>query len=222
MSKRRTADQIVRLLREADRDLVKGLTVADICRQHVIADNTYYRWRQLHDPAKVDDARRVREREAEVERLKLLVAELLREKKCSRTSRKKSDNRLPATCRRWPPPGGVSGLRTESQSGAGPAPPDAPLSPSGSFAGGAAGPGYPPPGPPAPVLGLPADSRTLGANRLAGQTQTGPPAGARAELAAARAPATAPETGQKVGDKRQQLRESAGAVQERPALSEEP
>ena len=81
MSKRRTAQQIVRLLREADRDLAKGLTVADVCRKLGIADNTYYRWRQLHDPAKVDDARRVRELEGEVERLKLLVAELLLDKK---------------------------------------------------------------------------------------------------------------------------------------------
>jgi putative transposase len=81
MSKRRTAEQIVRVLREADRDLAKGLTVADVCRKLGIAENTYYRWRQLHDPAKVDDARRVRELETEVERLKLLVAELLLDKK---------------------------------------------------------------------------------------------------------------------------------------------
>ena len=81
MSKRRTADQIVRLLRDADRDLAKGLTVADVCRKLGIAENTYYRWRQQHDPAKVDDARRVRELETEVERLKLLVAELLLDKK---------------------------------------------------------------------------------------------------------------------------------------------
>jgi len=81
MSKRRTAEQIVRVLREADRDLAKGLTVADVCRKVGIAENTYYRWRQLHDPAKVDDARRVRALETEVERLKLLVAELLLDKK---------------------------------------------------------------------------------------------------------------------------------------------
>jgi transposase-like protein len=80
MSKRRTADQIVRLLRDADRDLAKGLTVADVCRKLGIADNTYYRWRQLHDPAQVDDARRLRELEAEVERLKKLVVELLLDK----------------------------------------------------------------------------------------------------------------------------------------------
>jgi putative transposase len=81
MSKRRTAEQIVRLLREADRDLAKGLTVADVCRKLGITENSYYRWRQRHDPAKVDDARRVRELEAEVERLKILVAELLLDKK---------------------------------------------------------------------------------------------------------------------------------------------
>ena len=80
MNKRRNATQIVRLLREADRDLTKGLTVADVCRKLGIAENTYYRWRQLHDPAKVDDARRVRELEAEVERLKRLVAELMLDK----------------------------------------------------------------------------------------------------------------------------------------------
>ena len=81
MSKRRSADQIVRLLREADRDLAKGLTVTDVCRKLGIAENTYYRWRQQHDPAQVDDARRVRQLETEVERLKLLVAELLLDKK---------------------------------------------------------------------------------------------------------------------------------------------
>jgi putative transposase len=80
MSKRRTADQIKRLLREADRDLAKGLTIADVCRKHGIGGPTYYRWRQQHDPAQVDDARRVRELESEVERLKRLVAELMLDK----------------------------------------------------------------------------------------------------------------------------------------------
>ena len=80
MNKRRTAEQVVRLLREADRDLAKGLSVADVCRKHGIAQNTYYRWRQEHDPAKVDESRRVRQLESEVERLKRLVAELLLDK----------------------------------------------------------------------------------------------------------------------------------------------
>ncbi|HLJ97122.1 MAG TPA: transposase [Gemmataceae bacterium] len=75
MRKRRTGDHIQRLLREADRDLAKGLTVADICRKFGIAEATYHRWRQCHDPAQVDDARRVRALQAAVDRLKRLVAE---------------------------------------------------------------------------------------------------------------------------------------------------
>jgi Transposase. len=67
-------------LRDADRDLAKGLTVADVCRKLGIAENTSYRWRQQHDPAQVDDARRVRELQGAVERLKRLVAELMLDK----------------------------------------------------------------------------------------------------------------------------------------------
>jgi putative transposase len=81
MGKRRTREQIQRLLREADRDLAKGLTVGDVCRKLGITQNSFYRWRQRHDPTKVDDARRMRELQAEVERLKVLVAELLLDKR---------------------------------------------------------------------------------------------------------------------------------------------
>ena len=80
MKKRRTADQVARLLRDVDHDLAKGLTVDDVCRKIGVATTTYYRWRQLHDPAKVDSDRRCRELEAEVERLKRLVAELMLDK----------------------------------------------------------------------------------------------------------------------------------------------
>ena len=80
MGKRKDSQQIQRLLRDADRDLAKGLTVTDVLRKHGISGNTYYRWRQRFDRAQVDDARRVRELESEVERLKRLVAELLLDK----------------------------------------------------------------------------------------------------------------------------------------------
>ena len=80
MSKRRDSQQIQRLLRDADRDLAKGLTVTDVCRKHGISANTYYRWRQQHDPNTVDESRRIRQLEGEVERLKRLVAELLLDK----------------------------------------------------------------------------------------------------------------------------------------------
>jgi putative transposase len=80
MKKRSTAQKVARLLRDADRDLAKGLTVSEICRKHDIAETTYYRWRQRFAPSQVDAARRCRELELEANRLKKVVAELLLDK----------------------------------------------------------------------------------------------------------------------------------------------
>src|SRR5437879_13495475 len=79
MRRRRNADEVAKLLREADRDLAKGLTVGDVCRKLGIAQNTYYRWRQRHDPARDDPDRRCHALEIAVNVLKTLSAELLRE-----------------------------------------------------------------------------------------------------------------------------------------------
>jgi putative transposase len=80
MGKRRSAEQIRKLLREVDRDRAKGLSVSLACRKLGIGENAYYRWRERfgHEPA--DDARKVRELESEVKRLKQLVAELALDK----------------------------------------------------------------------------------------------------------------------------------------------
>lgn len=51
MGKRRTAEQIKRMLSEADRDLAKGLTVADVCRKLGVTEPADSRWRQQLDPA---------------------------------------------------------------------------------------------------------------------------------------------------------------------------
>jgi putative transposase len=77
MRKRRSAGEITRLLKEFDRELAKGLTISDVCRKAGIAETTYYRWRLRHDPHKADADRRCRELEAEVERLKRIVADLM-------------------------------------------------------------------------------------------------------------------------------------------------
>src|SRR6516165_7531175 len=95
MKKRRTADEVARLLREADRDLAKGLTVADICRKLGVAEATYSRWRAQHDPAEVDADRRCRELEREVERLKRLVAELMLDTQMLQDIAKKKPEGIP-------------------------------------------------------------------------------------------------------------------------------
>ena len=80
MGKRRTAEQIRRLLRDVERDRAKGLTIGDCCRKLGISQTTYHRWQEQFDPAQVDDARRVRELESEVERPKRHCAELMLDK----------------------------------------------------------------------------------------------------------------------------------------------
>jgi putative transposase len=80
MAKRRTAEQIKRLLKEVDRDLLRGISIADACRKHGLNESTFYRWRQQLAPAAAGDERKARELQAEVDRLKSLVAELCIEK----------------------------------------------------------------------------------------------------------------------------------------------
>src|SRR3974377_2130694 len=58
MRRRRTAEEVARLLREADRDLAKGLTVSDICHKQGIAETTYYRWRQQYALASISTVTR--------------------------------------------------------------------------------------------------------------------------------------------------------------------
>lgn len=43
--KRHTAEQIIRKLREAEVELAKGQTTADVARKLGIAEQTYYRWK---------------------------------------------------------------------------------------------------------------------------------------------------------------------------------
>jgi len=73
MKKRRySAEQIVRILQDAD----KGEdTVGDVCRRYEVSEATFYRWRRVYGDMKVPEVRRLRELEQENARLKRLVAE---------------------------------------------------------------------------------------------------------------------------------------------------
>jgi transposase-like protein len=44
--KRFGAEQIIPKLREAEVDLAKGLTVAQVCKKIGVTEQTYYRWRK--------------------------------------------------------------------------------------------------------------------------------------------------------------------------------
>jgi transposase-like protein len=73
--KRHTAEQIIRKLREAEVELAKGQTTAEVVRKLGITEQTYYRWRKEYGGLRLDQAKRLRELEKENTRLKKLVAE---------------------------------------------------------------------------------------------------------------------------------------------------
>jgi putative transposase len=71
---RYNAEQIIHKLREADVELSKGTAVTQVCWQLNITDKSYYRWRREYGGLKVDQAKRMKELEAENARLKRIVA----------------------------------------------------------------------------------------------------------------------------------------------------
>ncbi len=75
--KRFSAEQIIRMLREAELYRSGGMLVPDVCRKLDISVNTYHRWRKVYGGMDVDQARRLKELERENIRLKRLVADLM-------------------------------------------------------------------------------------------------------------------------------------------------
>jgi putative transposase len=65
-----TEEQMVKILREADR-----VPVPEVAKRHGISDQTLYSWRKRFGAMDVDDAKRLKALEAENSRLKKLVAE---------------------------------------------------------------------------------------------------------------------------------------------------
>ena len=77
---RHTPEQIVRKLREADTALSEGKSIAEICKQLGISEQTYHRWRNRYGGMSGDDMKRLRELEKENARLKKAVADLTLDK----------------------------------------------------------------------------------------------------------------------------------------------
>jgi len=44
--KRFKAEQIIKMLREADVEVAKGQSIAHVCRKLGISEQTYYKWRK--------------------------------------------------------------------------------------------------------------------------------------------------------------------------------
>lgn len=80
MGKHTEPEKVVRLLRDAEAELAGGKTVAQVVQKLGISEQTFYRWRRRYGGMQVDEARRLKELEAENARLKRLVAELALDK----------------------------------------------------------------------------------------------------------------------------------------------
>ena len=63
--KRFAPEKIISMLREAEVSLSQGLTVAQVCSQLGISEQTYYRWRKQYGELKISQARRMKELERE-------------------------------------------------------------------------------------------------------------------------------------------------------------
>ena len=73
MAKSKFTDvQIVQILREAEST---QLSIEDFCKKNKIGTVTFYRWKKRFGSLQVDDAKRLRQLDAENNRLKKLLAE---------------------------------------------------------------------------------------------------------------------------------------------------
>ena len=73
--RRHTPEQVIRKLREAERLLGEGKTIAEAVKELEISEQTFHRWRNQYGGMKADDAKRLKELERENARLKAIVAD---------------------------------------------------------------------------------------------------------------------------------------------------
>ena len=65
-------EKIIGILKEAD---CKTITIGELCRNHGVSEQTFYRWRRKYGGLSVSKARRLKGLEKENSRLKRLLAE---------------------------------------------------------------------------------------------------------------------------------------------------
>ena len=89
MRKRPGPEQIAKTLRDFQADLDSGLNINQACRKAGIGPTTYYRWKALQEEPVSREQFRISELEAEVDRLKFLVAELALDRRMLQEALKK-------------------------------------------------------------------------------------------------------------------------------------
>ena len=67
-----TETQIVSILKEAE----AGRKIEDLCREHGISNATYYQWKSKYGGMEASDLKRMKELEAENNKLKRMYAEM--------------------------------------------------------------------------------------------------------------------------------------------------
>ena len=63
--------QIINILKQHE----GGVSTAEVCREHGISQNTFYKWKSKFGGMKVNEAQRLRQLEAENAKLKRIVAD---------------------------------------------------------------------------------------------------------------------------------------------------
>ncbi len=69
---RHSEEQIIAILKQAE----KGVASEELCRQHGVSEQTFYRWKAKYGGLEVSDAKRLKQLEEENRKLKHVVAEL--------------------------------------------------------------------------------------------------------------------------------------------------
>lgn len=69
--KRFSEEEIIRILKAAE----GSESIRDLCREHNITEQTFYRWRNKYGGLELSEARRLKELERENSQLKRLVAD---------------------------------------------------------------------------------------------------------------------------------------------------
>ena len=100
--RKHTPEQVVRKLREADRMLAEGRSVAEVAKALEISEHTFSRWRNQYGGMKADDAKELRRLKDENGRLKRMVADLSLDNQMLKEVAKETSKPGPPSRRRLP------------------------------------------------------------------------------------------------------------------------